>query len=794
MRLKLVFYELKKLFSFTYVKLILIVMLLLNIVFSYLYITDGYIINYNEYINKVYDIYEKSPEDYERAEAVVLDRFNNLKFMEMPASDYSDGLISDRNLFYWVSSFINADETYKKDLETVIKNAEFMRSEYVGKTDSYASFSVRYQNQVINRYERLKESVSIEGTPVYGWDKYFGYDAEIIFVLISVFACVLVLTLGDKTTGFLPIRRACTNGNKSTAIAKFFAMAILSFGIAVVFAISSLIVIASVYGVSDAGNAVQSVFSGATWDFGKSELMRFVPFNLSIAGFIAVWWFAKALVLTVFGAVTMLFASLFGSYLLGGACGGAFVALQFLLSRADVAKVVQWKYASIFNVYYATQFWTRYRAVNVFGFSIDLTVVIIVFFAVTIAASVAVCVAVADKNGVAFFASKRLVSFRRREKTDDAVKRKKCFRGSFSIIRYELKKNKAILILFAVLLIGKAFLSSDYFRFADNSINRIYIQYIEEIGGEYTDEKAKYINDKISEMQEITARQKSIEEAYINREITAKEFEIYQSQYGIAEAHLNVLQKLQEQSRYLQRMYQKDGVVGSYIFPTGFEMYEKQGADWLLAIFICLFSINLVLSEFGKTSSKGSVFELVRSTRNGRNRLFAKKLLLGFTASTIAYAAFTAVDMCFLVTRWKIPEASDLVVSMSKYGSVSPSLTFGGYFAANFAAGLAGVMILTLIISSAALLLHETISVYSVSIAVMVIPRFLQVIKLDFAKYLDPTHLFDTDRLFGVSCGASAKAPSAYYVIFFAVCAALSLALAFIAYKQIYNGSERKRK
>lgn len=58
---------------------------------------------------------------------------------------------------------------------------------------------------------------------------------------------------------------------------------------------------------------------------------------------------------------------------------------------------------------------------------------------------------------------------------------------------FEFFKNKAVFLLLALLLIGKCVLSSQAYAWKDTSYNRIYLQYIAEIGGEYSAEKTEYI-------------------------------------------------------------------------------------------------------------------------------------------------------------------------------------------------------------------------------------------------------------------------------------------------------------
>ena len=386
--IRLIHYEWKKLFSFTFIRLIVALALVLNLAMAVFYIRPLDRYNVNGELEAVYALYETDPDAFrERYDAIVDAWYHE----EAPADNYANGKTSDRTLFFTVECFANADSDHQKQMEAFLA-----KTEAFCQTLTPGSYNYRYQQAVIAKYEALGEAVEIKNEPVYGWEPYFGYSAEVIFVLIAVFACSTVIGLDDHTTGFVSLRVTSVRGAESTVAAKFIAVMTVSFMLAVIFALSSLLVIGLVYGFSDAGNAVQAVFSDVIHgkigeESKKIDLMAFCPLALTIAEFLAVFFLHKAMAAVICGIVVFTAAVLCRRYWITGVVGGAFIFLQYRMSILDIFRMEQWKYLNIFSVFSAKDFLSRFRCVDLFGYPVDLIHVFYVLFFLVSVLSFLIC-------------------------------------------------------------------------------------------------------------------------------------------------------------------------------------------------------------------------------------------------------------------------------------------------------------------------------------------------------------------------------------------------------------------
>ena len=385
--MKLIYYELQKLFSFTFIRLIVALTLVLNIAMAIFYIHPLHAYNCAEEMETVYELYQTDVDSFRTQYDAAIEQW----YYGTPSADHTNGKMDDFSLFFTVDCFVNADEDYHKQIDAFLGKTETLK-----RMLTPGSYNYRYQQAVIEKYERVREAVEIKNEPVYGWNEYFGYTAEVLFVLIAVFACTVVVALNDTKTGFISIRSASPLGGSRTVAAKFITVVFLCFTLSIVFALSSLITIGAIYGFSDPQNAIQAVFSdvvhGTVSDGGKKvDLMAFCPLPLTIMEFLAVFFLQKAMASVMCGVVIFTVAILCKRYWLSGAFGGIFLFIQHRMKALDLFAVGQWKFLSVFSVFSAKDFLSRFRSVDLFGYPVDLLHVFYVLFLIVVSFSFLAC-------------------------------------------------------------------------------------------------------------------------------------------------------------------------------------------------------------------------------------------------------------------------------------------------------------------------------------------------------------------------------------------------------------------
>ena len=353
---------------------------------------------------------------------------------------------------------------------------------------------------------------------------------------------------------------------------------------------------------------------------------------------------------------------------------------------------------------------------------------------------------------------------------------------------FEFFKNKIVVWLLAILLIGKCILSSQTYAWQDTAYNRLYLQYLSEIGGEYSAEKAEYIEKEYREQTRIVREEEKMEKDFLTGLISATEYNDYLQALSSAQIKVEVLSELKQQSYHLERLYAEKGVLGSYIFPIGFEKYVEQSVDWLLLIFVCVLCCHTFIIEFGRTSSRGAVITLIQSTPRGRASLYLTKLLLVGMAVTTVYWAFFAIDYINLSSNWHLPDKEELLVSYIPFGKAPTSITFGGYFVLMALTGFVGALLISLICVSVSQMLKEPVFVYAVCATVLIVPHFAQSVGVEVCGYFDLTGLVNTNALSLMSIRLRWMGAFGWLAVFFISCMLLTGTLVLISAKQIQKG------
>ena len=732
-----------------------------------------------KYMELAIEKYKENPEAYESYWNSLLEKNDQKTATLCPTGEYSDW-----TLYRGVYDYCHANEEYHDTIKSIISATNSIKNnyEYAGETDSYL---YRYQLDVLEHYQNLNENVEIEPAITKSWNTYFKYNGEFMFFALFLIVCAIAVMLGDRQNGFYAIESTCKNGRKLTFAAKFGALMVISALSVLIFSVSSLVAVFSISCSCSPFFPVQSV-----------EVLRLVPYELTIFGFLLVFTGVKIAVACVFAALVGAFCVFTKQYVCGFAFGLGFIWLNYYIAALDVLEVKQWKYLSFWLLCDAEEMLARFRSVNVFGDSVDVMAIFALMASVLLAISFAVCVLfhhsrnLRSKEKVDIFAVARKVH----GKASVALakvnlrKNKKAYGGKTSVLAFELAKNKFVLISLALLFVIKIFTSANYFTPTERTYDRLYKKYISEIEGVYTEEKAEYIEEEYAKCQEMVLKKTAMEQEYYAGTVSNDEFDEYMREYNTANSSLKVLNDLRNQGKYLQRLCTYSGIEGSYFYETDVLHYVTQGVEWILILFIAVLGCNAYVKEYGKTSSQGSVSQLLKSTKKGRMYTFARKLGIVFAFSAFAWVLFEVVDIFFFVSRYELPPLSILLVSSQSYKNTPVFFTLANYFVFKEILSFIGTLAIAAICFAISQLLRYFTLVFTTAAACLVIPNVMYSAGVAICGYFDITMAFNTDGLFRFSLGLSGENPLLWFALFICLTLMLAIGLCMLAARQIVKG------
>lgn len=774
---RLISYELRKVFSSSFVIILALILLLLNVIlcayFSYSPPSVAEV-----YINRVLQLYYDDPQYYFSEYERLKNEYDHTDpFSGTLSSAYSGGRYDDIGLFDAVYDIISADDKYHERIDNVIMQANGICNNYekAGRTDSYV---YSYHKYVIERYSYLYENVRLDDAPVSGWNRYFGYNADyfVVFILITV-VCVHV-ALSDRTSGFYSIASTCENGRTKTAIAKLTSALLLSAVIVVLFTAVTFVTSGiATGGYSDFRNAAQAI-----------SRLELLPLHLSFGGALAVNLGLKLLSASLYCMLLFAIVIILKQTVLAVGVGIGMMFLNYFVSALDEVAAGQWKYLNLRSVYNIDQYAARYRSVDISGHSVGLTIVLMLIVVCLVAAVLFISCVLYAKNGLftGIGMPRVFVKAAKRSRVMLGMKkyRSRGF-GSNSLVIYEIYKQRIIYIALAVIIVVKVIITSGYYKPHQTMTDMALKSYINEIGGPYSEEKASYISEEYDSCLYIISQFDDIRNDWWYGEISDGLYNRLFSEYMSAMTNRDALAYLQERSEYLGELYDR-GIVGSYIYDTGYYAYMDQGVDWLLLLFVAVLCCRSYLYEHTKTQSRASMLALANVTELGRQHLFICKAAVSIMSSAFAWYAFKMIDLFFLLRSYEMPDLASPVLSMPRYGETLFNLTISEYIIITVFVSLLGTLLIAAMCFCMGLLMKRALFVYAMAAVVLTVPYFAGLTGVTSAGYFDLTLLYETDRLYRLS-PASMSAPL-YCICFGAVILCGVITAVFLSMRKTEKG------
>ncbi len=778
--MKLIKYEIKKICSSPYLIGVVAVLLMASMIFFGMSVKEEskYDVKKNKLIPDIIEMYETDPEyffsEYQRLyDSMMLDSF-------VPEFNYGEeGVADDFDLFSYVHRYVTADAEYHEKLDKVIKESERIKNrlEKVSELNKN-TFAYRYQIDVIERYTYLNEKLTLDDGIIVGWDSYFSARTELIFVYVAVLICAVYAATNDYYNGFYAIEKTCVNGRRRTAVAKYIALLIVGCVITVVFFFSSIAVTYFSVGLSDPTVPIQNVSGG--W----MTSLEMCPYELSILEFLALSLILKLASVSVSLSVIVAFASLTRKNLYGIISGAVLLLLSFISSGLDVT-FSEIKYVNVWSVYNLNDVLGRYRAIGMFNRSIPILAVTAVVFLLIVAVS-------AFLHVYSFSYVKKPPQKRKLPKLDLSkwfpkfklrIPKPRYGTGLFS---YEYRKRLWILPLLVLLVIAKCDWATEYYERLETTYYRIYREYIEELGGEYTEEKGQYIQEEYERSMEIYSMHDEAERAFLQGEITAKQFSNYCSDYAEAQAKLPVLERLGKTSSYLGRLY-RNGIVGSFVNEYEYYRFANIGTDWYLTVFLWILSVSAFMMERRKTSSSSPPAFLINTTPKGRLATFGTKYALTAGFAFAAYVIFEVVDIGYHTSNLDRPEWSTLLISLEQYSFAPATVTVGEHLVLVLLTSLLGVMISVTLVFMFSNIMRDTLSAFVLSAVILFAPGLLTASGVEFFKYMDLAKLTDTDAIYRIA-GESDAGLYVAFALVLALIAVASSVLSAISISKVKKG------
>lgn len=743
----IVLFEFRKLLSLRFIRITFVCLLALNAILCVYSarIPEGELPS--DSVDEFFEKYYSSPEEIDEYHEFILDWQReqekrifqqhslgvfNVEIDELP-SVYAPEGFSDSLLFDKLYGSIEKIRGYPENIQRVIDKAEDNLAEFRYMNIPDDAYTCRYQRKVIELYSEARDNVVINLEHVRGWNEYFRYDIVNLFIFAVLLAVSSVLFVQEKQTGMMPLVRVSRGGRIRTALSKIAVLLLITAAVVIVFSAETLLIFAFRLGLSNPANAIQAL-DDYTYSYNIISIGEYLLISLSV----------KYAAFSLFALMTAAVSVFLYNYALTFTGGLGVYGLNYLLSvlrymNAD-SPLKKLNFISVSSV---SPLFVRFCSANVFGGCVGYQILATVAYISLILIFSVICVCKYCIGGEAarFRVSSVFASVREKAAADFLMNKKHTAANHrlpslFSAEIYKTLISSRYIVILLALFAVKCLISYSSFQPSKSFADGVYREYMTTFAGEITEEKRQYIADERQMINETIARREKVQQEYIDKTITYREYEEYLKKYNYAYSRNELFADIESHAAYIDRLA-AEGKEAWFVYDTGWKKLFLSPFDWTLyAALLILFS-GIFSSEYYSRISSGGFAQILRVSKKGRNHTFAAKMLTSSLISAVMSAVWNIPDIYFISRAFKLPLYEAPIMSLEIFGESRLELSICGYIVLFYFVRISAAMLFALTMCGMSCLFEKALSATAVVSSFTLFPALLNRSGAEIFGYAD---------------------------------------------------------
>ena len=548
----------------------------------------------------------------------------------------------------------------------------------------------------------------------------------------------------------LSLIKSTRNGRFKAAGAKIGTLICLTSLLSCAFYVSNLIFAENLLGYGDLSRNIQSM-----------RAFRNANIVLSVGQYLGLFLCTKLASLVLFSVIAASFFAFFSSAKFSYITVGALLVISFACYTFihPVSYINVLKYINIFAFLDTFSFWGDYVNLNIFGFPISrvmTSIVVIIILTLAVLILYLWLFSRASDKGRGF--RLRMPKFIREFLSNF---------GKTSLTLQELYKsmisNKILLFIIVAVLLGLQNLSTEEMQYYIDDY--AYQSYANQLAGPIGADKVEIIEREERKFDEIGIKQQEIIQQLKNHEIDYGEYMAQLSEIeGFAQMYKG-FSKAKDQYTYLENLEAERGIRGSFISEISSQfMFDNFSRDVILAM---IFSVILILaiSNVFCAEYQNGMIRIIKSTKNGRSKLFlTKALICHISAILVAAATYVPLSVTF-AARYKISDWSAPIQSIKLFENVQYSISIMGAAAVSIVCLAATVFAVTNVVLLLSQLVKKQNLTIILSLLLLVLPLIFGYLSVNIVQMFSTLGGF---TMFSVFASYASVVPVVIYGIFIA--------------------------
>jgi len=663
----LIKYEIKKLFSHKIIPIMLVAIVIFNVLLLSSQMDEEMLLSEKQ-LDEFLDDYLADPEGMEAYMAEHLQAYKNAVASiktENPLP-FPDNVYTDNDAQFFsntVTALKQYTATYQKTIKTSIRVANAHIEEYRFLNYPENGFEIRYQQGVLDSYDVLKD-LEFPLANIRGYDIFLDYSGFGVIAMIAMIIGGMLILIPEKSSGMVGILRVSKRGRSETYLAKMTVAFLYCLLVCIVLTGSALVTIGVICGFNGLDAPIQMV-----------ESFRLCPIMTTVGGGIVLSFLVRLLSCFVFMVSVIALSSVFTGYVPAFSIGIFFTAANYLVATKNYLN----QYDPLKNLNF---FWSingkepivYWRGIKLFGKCIPMLESLLLTYAVFLIAGLIIAwYFYTAGKGLEFRAMRNLS-----RKITVAIKNKlpkKRNRRRATLIGYEIKKILtpfACLVLVGV-MIATVMLSNDAFRVKRKTFYEVaYAEYMEEYGGEWTEEKDEKLKTQLREFEQTIAMETSMIQKYQNKEIDLQTFIDYTNVLNYAENRVEIVRSLCATSDILREL-NEEGKTAYFVNEMGWNRIIRTNFSYLYLLVIIFVFSGVYAVEY-----KDKFMQIQSTTRNGKFRTNVNKFAIIFAITVFMITVCEAYQYYVCIKEIGLPMPNAPAISLPVLSEAAG--TIGGHF------------------------------------------------------------------------------------------------------------------
>ena len=602
--------------------------------------------------------------------------------------------------------------------------------------------AAEYQYRFRDLFERAHANIDISGIrPSECWERFFAFDMMSVFVYVYLTLASGAVFLHERSCGTLTILRSTKSGRLKTSLSKLAALMILDVFAVAVFTLATFAVGTAMFGFSTPSMPIQSVGVETYWN---------CPYIMTIGEFMLALFAVRCLLAISFSFIAALATVIAYSPILTYAVAGAALLLSLIVNYfVTFDAAVRLNYIGLASSSAIGQ----YSEILTLGHYSSTLLTGVSLFAAVLVAAAAVTAIFSTVRGAGRVTDKGIGKvliprFMHRSEKSQAGKSSASTRGgcmTTSLFLWECRKLLTLptVLLVAVLLLVHAYTSYRYYTKADITASKKYDDYITENWfGPLTDGKEQRFYERygyIADIVSVDNANNAVTQLQ-SGDMTGEEYEAFVDEYRSLKTESNLIDRLEGTVQYLAKQKRATGIEGWIIKTGDIARLLGRGVDiWLAAAIIFIFC-RMHTPDYTGKSSEGNFAAVMRTTKRGRRIAYRAKMLAAVAVALTLSVLFEAVDLALGIahTDGYFDVLSAPLMSISRYSSFG-AISVGAYHALVIATRILAAVTLAYISCAASYLTKKLHAALIISAAVTFLPYALVYMGLDALRYTDFT-------------------------------------------------------